>query len=226
MKSPAPMALTAALGLGLLLAGCTGTATPAPTETGPAASDPAAPAPSSAAPASGTPAPGQGTDAVDELRDGTWQVGDAGDVEFSSAGGALALTDVRAAEGWQHRIADEKPGEIEVHFTRPDTEWKFEVELEGGTMQISKQLTLSNATGGSIRVGSAATLQFSAKDALAVTNVAPADGWTTVKRDEQADDIELSFQNSNGDGEAEFEAETGTGGVRVEISQKLSGPVG
>ncbi|MGF2949258.1 hypothetical protein [Microbacterium alcoholitolerans] len=226
-------ALAGVVTFGLLLAGCSGASDPGSDTSAPAAPPAASdfPAPDSTetgADGKGQAAASDGSGvAVDEARDGTWQVGDAGEVDFTAQNGSLSLGEVRPADGWEQRIADEQPDEIEVHFTQGDQEWKFEVEADDGGLQISKQLKIRNASSAEFQVGSAATLTFTADGStLSVADLTPASGWTVVKQDESADDIELGFRNSAGDGEAEFEAETDRGNVKVEISQKMRGPIG
>lgn len=232
MKRQATTALAAAVTLGLLLTGCSG-AGDEPTPTEPAVSTTASDTPTNESPDTGSGDDTPSTDiaadaaAVDEIRDGTWQVGNAGEVEFTVQNGALSLTEVRPADGWQQRISDEKPDEIEVHFTQGDQEWKFEVESENGTLQISKELKIRNGASGDFQIGSAATLTLTVDGTtISVSDVMPASGWTTIKQDESPDDIELDFRNESTGGTAEFEAEVESSGVKIEISQKLRGQIG
>lgn len=226
-KSHAPIILVGTLAFGLLLSGCSGADAPQPSDTS------APPAQSTDESTSSDPTDstkgtlGSADGSVDEMRDGTWKVGDAGEVEFTAQNGALSLAEVRPADGWEQRVTDEKPDEIEVHFTRGDEEWKFEVEIESGGLQISKELKIRDGQSSDVTVGSAATLSFTVDGStLSVADIIPAEGWTVVKQDESADDIEIGFQNADGSGKAEFEAEVETGGVVIEISQKLHGALG
>lgn len=221
------MMIAGVIAAGALLAGCSGETTPSPS---PGAEQVTSPSASATEPTDGADAgsddPGVGV-AVDEVRDGQWQVGDAGEVNFTADGGSLSLGDVKAADGWEQRVSDDKPDEIEVHFVRGDEKWKFEVELENGTMQISKQLTIMNASSGSYSVGNIATLDFRADgDALTVENVKTNEGWPVEKTDEDSDSVEVSFKMPDGAGSAEFEAERDGGVVTVEISQKLRRSIG
>ena len=177
------------------------------------------------APAEAVDAGELGDGAVAELRDGTWQVGNAGEVEFTLSGGKLALTEVRPADGWQHRVSDEKANEIEVHFTRDAMEWKFEVET-GHELEISKELKIGKASPGTYQVGDAASVTFTS-DGSGVTlgDVQVADGWAVTKRDVKDHQIELEFRNQGTGGKAEFEAKFHGGALRVEIDQKMTGPL-
>lgn len=127
--------------VGLLLTGCSGTGDDDTAPSAPAASSTASEAPMTDSPNSGTGSSGS-AGAVDEIHDGVWQVGETGEVEFAAKDGALSLTEVRPADGWEQRVADETAGEIEVHFTKGDQEWKFEVESHSNGLQISKELTI------------------------------------------------------------------------------------
>lgn len=143
MKNQAPAALAGALTLGLLLAGCSGSTEPsaAPTPAAPTSASVTSNAESGGSgDSTGAASDGSGG-AVDEVRDGTWQVGDAGEVELAGEGGSLSLTEVRPAAGWQQRIAEEKPSEIEVHFTQGDQEWKFEFEAETGSAGVKIEIS-------------------------------------------------------------------------------------
>lgn len=212
----------ALLGLGLLMAGCSGDA-PTP-ETTPAEEPDGSEEPSDSGSPSADDA-GSAGGAVDELRDGTWEVGDAGEVEFALADGSLSLIEVRPAEGWQDRVSDESSDEVEVYFAQGNIEWEFEVELGAGSMEISKELEIDQAESGTYDVGSAAEVEIEI-DGTTVTlvDVRPAEGWEITKRDESSDEIELDFANDDG-GTAEFEAEVEVDGIELEIEQKLTGPI-
>lgn len=165
------------------------------------------------------------SDGVDELRDGVWQIGDAGEVEFAFSNGDLSLTGVRPAEGWHHRVSDDDADELQVNFTRGTTEWKFEVEIDDSTMEISKELTLTSADAGTYLVGSAGEVSFDSDGSTVTTGeVTAREGWTVVTRDESSTDIEIEFRDDRG-GKAEFEVEVRSGDLEVEIHQKFTGPV-
>lgn len=163
---------------------------------------------------------------MDELRDGTWRIGEAGEVEFALQDGALSLTEVRPSDGWQQRVADENPEEIEVHLTRDTTDWKFEVEQDGATLEISKELGITDAEGGTYRVGDAGEVSFAADgETVTLGEVRINDGWTITKQNENTDDIEIDFTNDDTGATAEFETEFDNGSVGLEIDQKLTGPI-
>lgn len=121
-------------------------------------------------------------------------------------------------------MADEKADEIEVHFTRGRTDWKFEVELDRDNMEVSKEQEIRQADAGTYPVGDAGEVDFRADgDSLTLGDVRTNEGWEVTKRDESTDEIEIDFVR--GDATAEFEAETGSGGIELEIDQKVTGPI-
>ena len=52
------------------------------------------------------------------MRDGVWEVEDAGEVDFRFENGSLALDSVRPNPGRNVEVAEEAPDEIEVGFAR------------------------------------------------------------------------------------------------------------
>lgn len=160
---------------------------------------------------------------VDEIRDGEWQIGDAGTVEFTYADGRLSLGAITGADGWQHRVGDEQDDELTVHFANGAARWKFEVELDSEGMEISKEFTLTDADAGIFEVGDAGEVSFSgAADAVTMGEVTPREGWTVTSRDESSSSVEIEFRDDSG-GKAEFEVESDHGALEVEISQKRRG---
>lgn len=165
-----------------------------------------------------------GGQAMEEVRDGTWQVDEAGTVEFRFADNSIELQDVSPNSGWDQRIAAQSADELEVHLTRDDTDWKFEVEVDGERAEISRERDTQAADAGIYQVGDAAEVRFGSEDgSLSVDSVDTANGWEVTKRDESSDDIEIDF--AKGNATAEFEAEQSSGRTGLEISQKVSGPI-
>lgn len=224
------LSTAALLAVGMAIAGCASgsdgaTATPASTSQSPQGGQ--GTTPRGTASPTATPVTGQDVfgDGVDELRDGVWQLGDAGEIEFALKEGALALIEVRPADGWQQRVSDDDADEIEVHFTRGSTDWKLEVEIDDSTMEISKELRIKLADGGTYQAGSAGEVSFTSNGTtVTLGEVSPSPGWTVAEQDVSSDDIEIEFRNDSG-GKAELEVEARGGSVEVEISQKLSGPI-
>lgn len=157
-------------------------------------------------------------------RDGKWQLGDAGQVSFSVDGGELQLVAMKPRSGWSKRIADEGRDDIEVHFTRGSIDWKFEAELDGDRLEISREMDDSNAEPGSYDVGDAARVDLGRGDSgLKLNDVTANNGWKVTKRDIETDGIEIEFSRSPAS--AEFEAEIEDGDIHLEIDLKTEGPI-
>lgn len=175
----------------------------------------------SAQPSSGSQAAG-----VTEVRTGTWDVGDAGQVQFAVSQGQLQLLAATPASGWQQaQPATTKPDAIEVVFGAPlGTKWTFQVQLSGGAMQITKQRTVAKAADGSYPVGAAGSVDFiSSGSQLKLTNVTPEGGWSVTQRQSSPTSISVSFKQAAGT--AQFTAAMSGTDVTVTTSQQLSGPV-
>ena len=161
----------------------------------------------------------------DEVRDGTWQVDDAGTVAFQFTGNGVELQNVSPNSGWDQRVAERQSDEIEVHFTRNDTDWKFEAEMDGDQAEISRERDTQPADSGSYQVLDAAEVEFSSGNgSLSLGSVGTKSGWKVTKRDASSDDIGIDFAKDNS-ATAEFEVERSNGQTKLEISQKVSGPV-
>ncbi len=157
-------------------------------------------------------------------RDGSWRLGNAGTVDFTATGGQLELVSATARPGWGKRIADDRADEIEVHFTRRSTDWKFEAELDDGRLEITREQEDRQAQPGTFAVGDAARATIALQGSrLVLRNVASRQGWTETKRDIESDELELDFRR--GRETAELEAELRGGNLRVEITLKVTGPI-
>ncbi|HET8594947.1 MAG TPA: hypothetical protein VFM07_06845, partial [Intrasporangium sp.] len=182
----------------------------------------------STAGASGSTQPSSGSQAagVTEIRDGVWDVGDAGQVQFSVRQGQLRLMSSTPASGWQKAQPPvQQPNAIEVDFTQgTDTTWTFRAQLSGSQLQITKQLTILKAADGSYPVGGAGSVSFIGSGSqLKLTNVSPEAGWSVAQQQSSPTSIVVSFKQ--GAGTAQFTATTSGTDVTVTTSQQLSGPV-
>jgi hypothetical protein len=159
------------------------------------------------------------------VRDGTFKVDKAGTVEFRVNNNVLNLQDVSPNSGWRQRIAAQSSDDIEVHFLKGNVDWKFEVELDPNSLEVSKEQDITQAKAGTYTVGDAGQVRFrSGGGTLTLINVQTNDGWKIKKRDVSSDDIEIDFRQ--GRATAEFGAELDDGGgLSLEINQKLKGPV-
>ena len=188
-----------------------------PTATGSAEGSGSASGPTSSAP------PTASSSDTTQARAGTWPVADAGTVKFETQGGSLSLGSAEAKSGWKRRVSVDSAREIEVHFTKGDTDWKFEAEIDDDGLEISRERDTQPIDDGSYEVLEAATVAFTSSGrSLKLGKVTPADGWKETTRDISADDIEIDF--TNGSATAEFEVEINRGQVKLELSQKVTGP--
>ena len=79
------------------------------------------------------------------MRDGVWEVGDAGEIEFRFEDGALSLIGTRANSGWEVEIDEQEADEIEVDFGRENIEWDFDVEAEGNVLRVEMTQQVDDA---------------------------------------------------------------------------------
>ncbi|MGJ7442054.1 hypothetical protein [Aquipuribacter sp. MA13-6] len=231
-------ALVAAVTGSALLAGCSspssgsdlegatvGTLPATPEATAGPAEDGAGAATTAASEPDGTSAPAQGNPASydGELRDGVWQVGDAGEVEFAVVDGALELVDVRPAEGWQVTDQQAAPDEIEVDLRQGAVEYEVEIEIEAGLLEIEIDQDVDPAEPGTYRVGDAALVELDVVDgALVLGGVTVSDGWTETDRSESPDEVELDLQRGAETWELDVDLDDGV--MEVEIDYEIEGP--
>jgi hypothetical protein len=178
--------------------------------------------------ASGSTQPSSGSQAagVTEIRDGVWDVGDAGQVQFSVSQGQLQLMSSTPASGWQKAQPPvQQPNAIEVDFGQGlGTTWTFRAQLSGSQLQITKQQTIVKAADGSYPVGAAGSVSFIGSGSqLKLTNVSPEGGWSVAQQQSSPTSILVSLKQ--GAGTAQFSATTSGTDVTVTTSQQLSGPV-
>lgn len=171
------------------------------------------------------PSPGSAGGAVTEIRDGVWDVGDAGQVEFRVSGGRLELTAAHPASGWQQEAPVKQADQIEVRFTQPAGRiWTFRVQVTGSTMQITKGQTIPKAAPGSYPVGAAGVVGLvSSGSELKLGTVTPEAGWSVAKQQSSPTSISVSLKRDGGT--AQFTASRSGTDVTVTTSQQLSGPV-
>lgn len=162
-----------------------------------------------------------------ELRDGTWGVGPAGEVEFAVTGpGSLVLSGVRPADGWVVTEQDASQDEFDVDLSRGPVTFEVQVEMDEGVLDIQIAQDIDPAQPGTFFVGEAATVTVAVQgQSLLLGAVLVDDGWVETDRDVDDDDIELHFQRA-GDGAFEvwtFTAELDDGALEVHIDYEISG---
>ena len=158
------------------------------------------------------------------MRDGVWQVGDAGEIEFRFENGTLSLIGTRANSGWEVEIDEQEADEIEVDFGRENVEWDFDVEAEGNVLRVEMTQQIDDAEAGIYGVGDAGEVEFGLENGrLILVENRPNEGWDARVGEESDDEIEIDFVRGNV--EWQFEAELDDDEVQVEIDQRISGPV-
>lgn len=147
---------------------------------------------------SGTPAEVGGP--YGELRDGVWEIGAAGEVEFRVAGDDLELVEARVNDGWT--ITEQKDGsnQIEVDYRSGPVSYDFEVELRRGVMKLQIDQKIEPAEPGSFAIGEAGTAPVSVADGrLVLGDVSLAEGWAEAARDGDKDDFQLDLRRDGAD---------------------------
>lgn len=156
-----------------------------------------------------------------EPRDGTWPVGDAGEVEFEADGDTVRLIDTRPAEGWEVSVDERGDDELEVDFVRDNARWEFEAEIDDGDLEIEIRQDLIPAEPGRFAVGDAGTVEIAVEDRrLRLVDVQATEGWRT-EVEEDGDEVEVDFRRSGV--RWDFEAEIDDGRLEVQIDLTVEG---
>jgi len=158
-----------------------------------------------------------------ELRDGTWEVGEAGTVEFSASADTLELIDVNPASGWSETEREVERDEIEVQFERDNLDWTIEVQLSDGVLEIEIDQDIDDGEPGTYTVGEAGTVEFALQGgALALVEVLPNEGWTSEVDEASDDDIEVDFRRENVTYDFDVELDDGT--IDIDLDFEIEGP--
>ncbi|MCK9486038.1 MAG: hypothetical protein M0R73_04955 [Dehalococcoidia bacterium] len=161
-------------------------------------------------------------DSILEVRDGTWPVGDAGEVEFAVSGDRLELVEVRPADGWSVTEQEIEDDEIEVDFRRGDVDWTVKVEIDNGVLEIEIDQDVHGAEPGVYAVGLAGTVAFQVSDgALSLGEIVTNEDWSHRIEEQEAGAIEVDFRRDNVTWE--FKVERDDGRLEVEIDFKIEG---
>lgn len=154
-----------------------------------------------------------------EVRDGVWAIGDAGEVEFQQENGGLTLLETRPESDWQVRT-EEESDEIDAYFTQGNQEWHFEAEVDDGRLEIDLELDIDDAQPGLYEVGDAGSVEFDYYGStLSLVDVQTNEGWQSSIEEEDSDEIEVDFARDNV--EWDFEVEIDDGRLELEIDQEV-----
>ena len=162
-----------------------------------------------------------------ELRDGVWGVGVAGEVDFRVTGpDTLELANIVVNDGWQVREQEVESDKIDIEFQRGAVEYRFEVEIDEGLLELEIDQDIDRTGSGTFAVGESATVGITAEVGnLTLGDVGVADGWSEVKREVDNDDIELDFRRQR-DGFFELweiRVDREDRGLDVEVDYEIEG---
>lgn len=73
---------------------------------------------------------------IDPAEAGSYEIGQAGTVDFGVSGDGLTLNDLSAADGWELRIDEESSDEIEFTLQSGAERWWVEIELDDGEIEL------------------------------------------------------------------------------------------
>lgn len=158
-----------------------------------------------------------------EARDGTWVVGDAGEIEFTLQDDGLALDDVRPNQGWESRIDEHSPEEIKVDFERGNVEWQIEVQTRSSELEIEIDQTIEPAEPGAYEIADAGTVEIATEGgSLNLVDASANEGWN-VSVEETAEEIQADFARNGV--RWDFDAELDDGELGVGVDQDITGPL-
>lgn len=73
---------------------------------------------------------------IDAAEAGSYEIGQAGTVDFGVSGEGLALNDLSAADGWELRVDEESSDEIEFTLQSGAERWWVEIQLDDGEIEL------------------------------------------------------------------------------------------
>lgn len=159
-----------------------------------------------------------------EVRDGTWEVGEAGCVTFIADEDAIRLVSVHPREGWSPEVVREQPDRLSVEFSRGRDERELEVRYRHGVLRVEIESEDEAAQPGRFTVGNAGEVEIAVDDGrLRLVEVGTNPGWSMEVDEESGREVKVDFRQ--GELEWEFEAELSRRGrLDVEIEMEVEGP--
>lgn len=154
-----------------------------------------------------------------EVRDGTWEVGDAGSVTFVADGQAIRLVSVNPRQGWTPSVVREALDRLEVDFRRGREVRELEVRYRHGLLRVEVESEDEAAQPGRFTVGDAGEVEIAVDDGqLRLVEVATSPRWAMQVLQETAGMVEVRFrQDAAG---WDFKADLTQRG-RLEIAMEL-----
>lgn len=161
---------------------------------------------------------------VTEARDGTWTVGDAGEVDFQLRDGALELGDVREYAGWVHALRQVDESAIELELVGSGVTWDFAVHYQRGVLRVAQTRSRDLAEPGRYPVGSAGEVEVAVADgAPQLAEVSPAEGWQASVDDEDPEELTATF--SHEPTVWTFTARVEAGQLQIEVGYEIASAV-
>jgi hypothetical protein len=161
---------------------------------------------------------------VAEARDGTWTVGDAGEVDFVIRDGALHFGDVREYRGWTPALRRVEEEALELEFVGSGVTWEFTAHYHRGVLRVAQTKTVDLAEPGRYTVGSAGEVEVGVADgAPTLEEVTPAEGWEVSVDDESPEELTATF--SREPLVSTFAARLDAGQLQIDIGYEVASPV-
>lgn len=161
---------------------------------------------------------------VSEARDGTWTVGDAGEVDFAVREGALELGDVREYRGWIHTLRRVDADAIELELVGSGVTWEFTAHYGRGVLRVAQTRSIDLAEPGRYPVGSAGEVEVALADgAPSLAEVTPAEGWDVAVDDDDPEELTATF--SHQPTVWTFTARLDGGQLQVDVGYEIASPV-
>lgn len=159
-----------------------------------------------------------------EARDGTWTVGDAGEVDFQIRHGTMQLGDVREYPGWVHTLRRVDDGALEIEFIGSGITWEFTAHYDRNVLRVAQSKSIELAEPGRYQLGSAGEVEVAVVDgAPQLEEASPAEDWEASVDD--ADPAELTATFSHPPVVWTFAARVDAGQLQVDVGYEVTSTV-
>lgn len=159
-----------------------------------------------------------------EARDGTWTVGDAGEVDFQVRDGVLQLGDVREYAGWIHTLRRVDDDALEIEFIGSGVTWELTAHYHRNVLRVAQSKSIDLAEPGRYQIGSAGEVEVAVVDgAPQLEDASPAEDWEVSIDD--TDPTELTATFSHPPVVWTFVARVDAGQLEVDIGYEVASTV-
>ena len=159
-----------------------------------------------------------------ELRDGTWQVAEAGLVTFTVERETLVLHDIEPAHGWNCNVVAEQADRLEVEFCLGRDVRALQARYASGVLTVEIDSESGDARPGRYCVGDAGEVEIAIDGGeLRLIEVATNPGWSMEVDEESEREIEVGFRR----GALEWGFDAGLsrrGRLGIDVEMELTGP--